>query len=407
MYRPKLASKHTCTGCMVCVDACQYVALQGNVSEDGHLYVTYDSSKCIKCGKCSSVCPVVNGYKYEAADRESAPYVAWANNDELRMRSASGGVFAMLSSYIISCGGIVVGAVMNGLEVKHVLIDDMNELFKIQSSKYQQGNLSGIYQQVKARLKEGRIVLFSGTPCQVGGLYSFLAPYRFDKQLITVDVICGGFPSLLPLKALVKNISPSIIGIRSFRDKKNGWKSRGFKFSLKVVHENGETSDLGSENIVLGAFGSGLTNRYSCFNCRFAYARRDSDITIADFWGEENYVEEHYKGVSLVVVHNNAGMDLLKHADITYYPTRWADFLPKNPRMIYAKTTYLRYFPSRMFMTFLFKRCSYSFLCQLYNGKKRIFLLLPYIGVGYILDKFNTIFKHKAIKKGIKLYDRL
>lgn len=406
MFRPKLASKYNCTGCMVCVDVCNHSALHGYIAEDGHLYVACDNGKCVQCGRCSLVCPVVNNYSYEAKDSLSAPYAGWANDKKLRSKSASGGIFAALAYYVLNNGGVVVGAAMDKMEVKHLFVDDINDLHKIQGSKYQQGNLSGIYKQVKRVLREGKRILFSGTPCQVGGLYSYLSPNQYEGQLITLDLICGGFPSLLPLHTLIKNVKPAICGIKSFRDKEHGWKSFGYKYHLVGFYENGKLADLGTRNIVLGAFGSHLTNRYSCYNCRFAYAKRSSDITIADFWGEKRYPNEHNEGVSLIVVHSNDGMKLLSNSCVTYKSTLWADFLPNNPRMIYAQTKYLRFHPSRLFMTFLFKRCSYSFLSQLYNGKKRSIWLLPYIGLGYVVSKLDSIKKKRAIKKGIEQYDK-
>lgn len=406
MFKPKLASKYNCTGCMACVDACAHSVLHGYIAKDGHLYVACDSGKCVQCGRCSLVCPVINNFNYEAQDRASEPYVGWANDKDLRSKSASGGIFAALANYVISNGGIVVGAAMEKMEVKHLFVDNINELYKIQGSKYQQGNLSGIYKQVKSLLKEGKRILFSGTPCQVGGLYSYLSPYRYEGQLITLDLICGGFPSLLPLHTLIRNVTPTIAGIKSFRDKEHGWKSSGYEYRLVGFYENGEIADLGSRNIVLGAFGSYLTNRYSCYNCHFAYAKRKSDITIADFWGEKRFPNEHYEGVSVIVVHSKNGMGILNKSNVTYEATLWADFLHNNPRMIYAQTKYLKYHPSRMFMTFLFKRCSYSFLSQLYNGSKRSFWLLPYAGYGYLLCQLNSFKKKRAIKRGIKLYDK-
>lgn len=391
---------------MACVDSCVHAALSSYISADGHLYVAWNQDKCVTCGRCSSVCPIVSDFKYEVKNRKSKPYAAWANNHAIRKNSASGGVFAMMASRILKEGGVVVGAVMRELEVKHCVVENIEDLEKLQGSKYQQGNLSGIYLQIKKILKAGRRVLFSGTPCQVGGLYSFLSPNRYTNQLITVDLICGGFPSLLPLQALIRNEMPPIIGIKSFRDKERGWKSFGYEYHLIGLYENGKMADLGTKNIVLGAFGSHLTNRYSCFDCQFAYAHRMSDITIADFWGEKRFPQEHNDGVSLIVVHSEIAMTLLNNSDITYKSALWADFLYNNPRMIYAKNKYFRLYFLRVFMTFLFRKCSYAFLLQLYHGKKRGIGLLPYSGIEYVFHKINSIRQKDAIKKAIKMYDK-
>ena len=193
---PRLASNTRCTGCMSCVDSCNFGALKAVRFRDGHLYPIWNPDTCIHCGKCEIVCPAVNDFVYGKTDGQSNPYAAWANEDELRLKSASGGVFAAVAVKILADGGCVVGALMEGFKVRHCIIDRIEDLHLLQNSKYLQGDLTGIYRAVLKRLRSGQKVFFSGTGCQVGALYSFLGKKNYKGHLVTEELISGGFPAI-------------------------------------------------------------------------------------------------------------------------------------------------------------------------------------------------------------------
>lgn len=332
--KPKLANRRTCTGCMACVDACPHGALKSYMGRDGHLYVRWNRTQCIGCNICSRTCPIVSGH--EPAPGKSEIFAAWANDEALRMKSSSGGVFAALAVEILARGGVVFGAAMNGTVVVHRAIERIEDLEALQGSKYQQGDLSGVYRKAREYLREGRPVLFSGVPCQIAGLYGVLGGRRPDN-LLTVDLVCGGFPSYWPMKAFLRHSIKPVNTIRSFRDKTSGWRSEGYRYALKIENTDGTESNYGSDNCVLLAFGSHMGNRYSCNDCKFARFHRMADLTIADLWGDTEYPEQHYRGLSAVIVHTIHGRNLLAKARLTTGPVNLLNSLKHNSRLVYGK----------------------------------------------------------------------
>ena len=390
---PILARKKECTGCMACVDSCNHNALKSYLDTDGHLYPKLDVKKCIKCGLCSKSCPIINKTYYSQQKTFSKPFTAWANNDELRMKSASGGIFAAIAHQFILDGGIVVGASIEGCNINHIIIESIEELHKLQGSKYQQGDLSGIYIEIKHKLDQNQKVLFSGTPCQIGGLQGFLKNKEYPN-LFTIDLICGGFPSILPMNLFIRNNKNQIKTIISFRDKTNGWKSHGYKYSLKVIDDKNNVVNFGNNNLPINAFDSGLTKRYSCYNCKFATANRISNLTIGDFWGDIDYPEQHYKGLSLVVVHNERGMSLLNLSNITYHEVNWDKAIKKNTRMIYGKNK-LNIHIVRLFIKPIFKYMPYASICKIYNGTGILGIISR--AISWLLSKWRDLANKKYI----------
>lgn len=325
---PNLADIHTCTGCLACVDVCHKGALSSCYNEEGHLTYQLDRDKCVECGLCERTCPVVSKSEYGTNKlSDSIPYAAWAKDDELRAKSTSGGVFASLARYIISQGGVVVGASLEHNDIKHILIEREEDLIKLQGSKYAQSYTEGIYKTVKAALANGKAVLFSGLGCQVAGLLSYLGKKEFSGRLYTVDLICGGVPSRFIIdKYLERN--PDVKEIAGFRNKS--------KYEFSVINIKGEKRvvPLAERPFPLCGFYTELTNRYSCYNCQYNGAHRKSDLTIGDYWGDKDFLEEHVNGLSVTVVHSEEGNNLLKLADIECYEIEWGNFLMHNPRMI-------------------------------------------------------------------------
>lgn len=398
--KPLLASRKSCTGCMACVDACPHDALSAHIASDGHIYPLFHPERCIRCNRCTKTCPVINRYDHERKGC-SQLYIAWANDTNLRMLSSSGGVFAAVATVILKENGCVAGAVMDGFDVRHRLIDKLEELPLLQGSKYQQGDLTGIYRKVEVCLKQGRKVLFSGTGCQVGALYSYLSTKKYSGKLITIDVVCGGFPSLLPLRALIR-YEDTLVAVRSFRDKSSGWRSHGYTYALNMVDCRGDEVNYGYKNIVIETFSSHVMNRPSCCDCHFAKAYRRSDLTLADFWGDKDYPEEHYKGLSAVVVHSPEGERLLSESNVTFHRTSWNKFLPYNHRMINGRFRFLNLHPARIFAPFFFSHCSYGVLKQLYAVVPVTWRWFPYRAWHGVIMRLSKIGSRRKVKKALK-----
>lgn len=320
----EIKDKRDCCGCAACVQICPKGCISLVEDREGFLYPHVDRNSCIGCGLCERVCPFIN----TGEAREPLRCYAAKNRDErIRMESSSGGVFTLLAESIIDEGGVVFGARFDDKwEVVHDFTERKAGLAAFMGSKYVQSRIGNTFRQAESFLKEGRKVLFSGTPCQIKGLKLYL---RKDyDNLLAVDFICHGVPSpgvwrqyldetfrkpdrregrgkntvLSSPKAM-----PVITGI-SFRDKQLGWKKFSFVVRGKSAGQADKNSvllsDMHQNNVYMKAFLSDLILRPSCYGCRAKGGSSGSDITIADFWGIQNIMPDFDddKGVSLVLV---------------------------------------------------------------------------------------------------------
>ncbi len=369
MNLPKLATPKECTGCLACVDSCSHNAISFQIEKDGHVYVSVNNELCIGCKICEKTCPIVSGYSYAKSETANF-FAAWNTDLSLRKRSASGGAFSAIASYVLDRKGIVFGAsIVDGYDIKHIFIDNKKDLHLLQGSKYAYSLTTSSYKQVYSFLREDRLVLFSGTACQVAGLLSFLKNKKYNGKLITIDLICGGVPSRLLIEKFIENEPYKINKIQSFRTKEKGWKSHGFKYNLKTIDDKGTIHDYTNiRNLITDGFCLELTNRYSCYNCKFVGTNRQSDYTIGDLWGDKKYPNEHYNGLSVVVAHSESSTQLLKEELTDYikvYSVSSADVIANNPRLVSGKN-YLRFSLMRKFMPLLFQKMNYKTLKKIY-----------------------------------------
>lgn len=369
MNQPKLAHYRQCTGCMACSDACQKTkALSIQIADDGHYYPVVDSEKCIGCKLCEKTCPVVSKLDYKSSECSDF-YAAWNVNTEQRRKSASGGAFSAMATKVLDEGGVVFGAAITGVcDVRHLKVTNIADLHLLQGSKYTQSYIAGTYQDVLSCLKEGQIVLFSGTGCQVAGLYSFLGNKTYSGRLITADLICGGIPSKHLLVKFLENEPYDIKRVLSYRTKDAGWKPKGFRYNLKVEDVEGTIHDYtGRRTLMTDGFSSELTNRYSCYQCQFAGVNRMSDFTIGDLWGDTQYPEQHFDGLSLIIVHNKKASEWLYGAKnyLRIKPCDMESSIKTNFRI--CTTSSKQYIlPERKYMNWIFRHCSYKTLKKIY-----------------------------------------
>ena len=320
---PDLADQQNCIGCYACKDICPQNAIDSYYGKDGHIYMRVDNQKCIGCQKCQRVCSETQSIKGNNDLSLSSIYSAWANDQELREIATSGGIFASIASYVISQGGCVVGASFDGRECKHIIVDKIEEIKKIQGSKYVPSSLDGVYRLIAEELSV-RDVLFSGVGCQCAAVIAYFANKSTPYKLYTVDLVCGGYPSrILMDKFFEKNID--ITGICSFRSKD--------KYEL-MVKRGEEMLVLHEKNLPLHGFNCGMTSRWSCYNCKYAFAHRATDITIGDIWDYSICPEEHHRGVSMAIVHSESGARLLHGADCTFCEINWEGPLLNNKRIV-------------------------------------------------------------------------
>lgn len=300
-----ILNKKDCCGCSACVQKCPKQCISLKEDNEGFLYPQVNQQECISCGICKKVCPIIN------PNEKRTPlqiYAAINKNEEIRRQSSSGGIFTLLSEEILKEGGVVFGARFDeNWEVKHDYTENVKGLVNFRGSKYVQSRIEDNYKKVETFLKQGRKVLFSGTPCQIAGLKRFLSK-EYDN-LLTVDFICHGVPSPKVWRLYLyetyrkiikrggKHTASSILSNSEgksqiedicFRNKDLGWKRYSFFLKLKLTDIKGKrnTAELFepySENIFMKGFLSDLYLRPSCYQCTARSGKSGSDITIADF----------------------------------------------------------------------------------------------------------------------------
>lgn len=302
-----------CTGCEACVQACPVHCITKQYS-DGFEYPWIDESKCIQCGKCQRICPVLNNSLQQTLRKQKQldAYVAINSAPSDRVSSSSGGIFIALAKHVVQQGGCVCGAVWTDkYTVKHEIIDSEKELTRFQGSKYLQSQIGNVYFDVQERLKNNQFVLFSGTACQIAGLKSFLQ--KDYDHLLTVDVLCHGVPSPLVWR---KHIDWSEaqwgkpIASVSFRKKEPSWD----RYSVDYLFADGEHKLIPHySDPFMGLFLGNIDLRESCYKCRYKSIPHMSDMTIGDAWGVDKRFPEFSdgKGISAVICNTDAGRKIL------------------------------------------------------------------------------------------------
>jgi coenzyme F420-reducing hydrogenase beta subunit len=279
----------------------------------GFSYPSVSEKACIKCGKCTEACPILNLPRTEAHETEA--FAVKCRNEAIRADSSSGGAFTLLAEGIISAGGAVYGAVLDEkLYVRHVRADNCEAVAKMRGSKYVQSDLGDSFPMVRNDLEDGLKVMFVGTPCQAAGLSNFLAQSKADSaNLLLCDLVCHGVPSPRAWEdyvALVEGENGGKISDVTFRGKEEGWHGR-IAVRYKRLGDTYRYADRRFTELFL----SNLILRPSCHSCRFAKPQRAADITLGDFWGiEQTGLAEmdDDKGVSLVLAHTAKGSEAVR-----------------------------------------------------------------------------------------------
>lgn len=313
-----LINKEKCTGCYTCYSICPQECIVMDSDTEGFWYPVVDINRCTDCGLCEQVCPLIIK---NTVNNSPVAYACINKNEKVRLESSSGGVFTLIAEKVIEAGGIAIGARFDEkFNVIHDFVETKEELAKIRGSKYVQSKIGNTYIKTKEFLNQGRKVLFSGTPCQVAGLTSYLG--RGYDCLFAIDLICHGVPSPVVWQKYI-NYREKKAGSRTrridFRRKDEGWKL----YSLLFKYQNGkEYIQTLNKDLYMRAFLKDVCLRPSCYDCQFKTLNRQSDITLADFWGIQNVLPEmdDDKGTSLIFVNSGNGCEMFKEIkdDIIY-----------------------------------------------------------------------------------------
>lgn len=329
----QISNKSMCCGCGACHQACPCSCIKLIADSEGFLYPEVEKSSCIDCGLCEKVCPMLN----PGVESQTERVFATINpDDEVRDKSSSGGVFSQLAQSVISDGGVVFGARFNEyFGVMHSSTESLDGVAEFRGSKYLQSEIGECYKEAEALLKQGRRVLFSGTPCQIRALKCYLR--RDYDNLLLVDSICHGVPSPKVwqhhLKEVGKEVGEgaAICGV-NFRDKRSGWRS--YSHTLNFVSNEGKIEWSRPYNSVpfMRLFLADYTLRPSCYNCKAKAGSSGSGITIADCWGihKTKTQIDYNRGATLVILHNG----------------KYEEYFSQNPQSEFSQRLIRKYNPS-------------------------------------------------------------
>lgn len=301
-----------CTGCGACVQRCPKQCISWTTKEFDFRYPRIDEASCINCGLCEKVCPIDKELKAPTAQKT---YAAVHKDSAVLEKSTSGGAFTALADTIFSRGGVVYGAAMlNGMQVKHIRTEDKISFADLRSSKYLQSDTGTTYQMVEQDLKQGKVVLYSGTPCQIDGLKCFLR--KEYENLYTADIVCHGVGSQAYFDKYMEFAKERYGKIKALRFRAKeyaGWSCGG---GVVVGTSNSEKKipyrDF--DNYYYSYFLSGDIYRKCCYSCKYANTKRVGDFSLGDYWGVEalKLPLQTENGCSLLLVNNDRAEKLLE-----------------------------------------------------------------------------------------------
>lgn len=307
------SKKFDCAGCTACSNFCPVGAINIVPNDEGFYSPVVNEEKCTSCGLCINICPQIN-LKKNIVNKEIDTYAIVAKDEIGKKKSSSGGVFPVLAKKIIEEGGFICGAIYNKeFKVEHILSDKIDDISKMQGSKYVQSNLKNVFSEIYEVLKQDKKVLFVGTPCQVAGLKNFVAEKNISAEnLFICDLICYGVPSPKFLEKYLKEVfeGQKILSI-NMREKKDG------KSYIRIQTDKEdfwfEHSFDSVKNLYMKSFFKNLCLNKSCEKCLYSNINREGDLTLGDFWGIEKFDKKinSKKGVSCVLVNNDKGKNLL------------------------------------------------------------------------------------------------
>lgn len=301
-----------CDGCLACQNICPVNAISKEKGLLEFLYPMIDQDKCINCQACKIICPLIKkSNNPELFNHETNTLYAVKHKDiEVLNNSTSGGVFSALSDFFINHDNVVYGVVFdNDFNVIHARATTRKQRDAMRFSKYVQTDLTDIYPLIKVDLDNNKKILFTGTPCQCAGIKHTFMKHKNYSNLFIVDLICHSIPSPQlwnDYKDLVEQENNGKLELIQFRSKVHPWlrnnSNKGFLYKINdTIHEDDRFYQVFTQNALLV--------RDSCYNCHFTNLNRVGDLTMADYWGIEDFDQSLYdpKGVSSVFINNDKG----------------------------------------------------------------------------------------------------
>ncbi len=324
-----------CYLCGACIAACSQDAISFGRQVRDFTYPVIDASKCIDCQRCEAVCPALAGQETVSAAKEHKAWIAWNPDRQKRLSSTSGGVFIVLAEDMLARGGYVCGAVLDeAFQVKHMVSNRHEDVLRMMGSKYVQSDMTGVYEEIQALLDKNEDVLFSGCPCQVAALHSYLG--KAYGKLSCVEVVCHGIcgPKLWKeYLSLRERLHGRKVKSVAFRSKKNGW----HESAVQMKFDNGkEYAEPYYRDAFAGSMVKNITLKDRCYDCQYKGFASGSDMTLGDFWGANVEVPEldDDLGLSAVVTHTDLAEAWLRALPLHLQQYDLQTFLKYNTGMV-------------------------------------------------------------------------
>ena len=326
-----------CVGCRSCLQSCPKECIIMQENNEGFYFPYVEEDKCIECGLCIKHCPILT--PGNLAEDNKDYYGLYVKDKNLLLSSSSGGAFVGIASYVLEKEGVVFGCSYDdNLIAKHIVVSVCDDLIKLQGSKYVASDTNDTYTQVKKILdKSNKMVLYTGTPCQIAGLKAFLG--KDYTNLYTIDLLCHGTPSQKLFSKYIEWLGKKMKGkiiYYGFRDKDVGGWSCGGKFKTKTKTKT-KTLEASCDPYY-ASFLRGETYRESCYVCKYANMKRVGDITIGDFWGVEKYYPNIHNenGVSCCIVNSKKGKELFNFVSnkFEYFEVKETDLVKNNKNLL-------------------------------------------------------------------------
>ena len=395
--------KEECFGCEACLQACHMCAIKMVEDDEGFRYPQVDSEKCVNCGSCNDACPYEN--LPEKNQGEHYVFGGYIKNLDVRDKSTSGGVFSALVDAWCDENYVIFGAEARGLEIYHSYIEDKKDIDRFRKSKYSQSHVGDSYLKACEFLKEGKKVLFSGTPCQIAALKNVIGKNTPIDKLLTIEVVCEGFPSPL----LLRKYEQHLIGKKGIKFEaidyrfKDGARWDYEVMSIEYTSLNDSKKGVFKQDRWFNPFwifwAARLMSRPSCVPCPFRTTDREADITLGDLWGAHLYCPELYgnnRGCSLAVCNSEKGIAVFKKAEPYLYghELKYEEALKyQRPMRVVVPANSRR----DEFMDDL-KTMDYQGLCDKWNPKEPLKVLWK----KYVLGKNSQVVAWWKIKNLLK-----
>lgn len=395
----QIEDKSKCSGCWACENVCPVYCIEMIEDEEGFHYPHVDMDRCIECHKCEKTCPELKPMLDDTMPLKS--YIVQQKDSNILRNSTSGGFYSALAEYIIERSGAVFGAAFDEtMTLRHQCSETLEDCKKFRGSKYVQSLVGETLLQMKAMLKEGRLVVYSGTPCQIAGLYGFLGARKYDN-LITVDLVCRGTPSPRLLKKFLGH--QASLYNDSIKDYRSRDKHYGYDYSTATIYFDNPKNEYhkGKESdLMLGLYFKNLISRPSCYQCHFKTIHRVSDITIFDCWDAPSISPVFSgKGATNVFIHSQKGIEVFEALKPNF---TWAE--ADTQKQIEADGVMIKhYVPENPMRSSFFEDMNRMNIIQLEQKYNRKGLLAKLIaGLKPILYDIGVFSLYLSMKRNIK-----